>query len=160
MKKFSKKVKNILIIAFALICVFALTITAIVVGKNKRIKENVEQNKQAQLFLNSQKSFASAISSNEDNSQNVYYADGTKLSELANKKFSFVQGNILVMQWIGLYGGCRDDTAAVWKMERVQPWCGDGAGIAAGKWKWCRGAGNNGEMVTVEMEWRCSGRGW
>ena len=96
MKKFSKKVKSILAIVIALVCAAAIAITAVVIGK-KDEKPSVELNKQAQQFLSSQKSFGEAISSRDENSQNVFYLDSSKWESLAGKEFGLVNGKVLVM---------------------------------------------------------------
>ena len=108
MKKFSKKVKSILAIAIALVCVLAIAITAIVVGKKDK-KPSVELNKEAQQFLSSQKSFADAISSRDENSQNVFYVESSKFSSLIETDFSHLNGKVLVMT-SDLPGGAKWET--------------------------------------------------
>ena len=60
MKKFSGKIKGILIAIVAVICIAAISICAVVIGKNKGgDKDPVEYNKQAQLFSKIRSLFAS-----------------------------------------------------------------------------------------------------
>ena len=69
MKKFSKKVKSILIASIALVAVVAIVLCAVLIKKNKNGDglPNPELNKQAQLFLDEQKAYAGAIDNLSDN---------------------------------------------------------------------------------------------
>ena len=98
MKRFSKKLKAILFSSIALVAVVAIVLCAVLIKK----KDNdvgappiPEYNKQAQLFLDEQKKFASAVDGLSDNGQKVF---GVNANVLGSKTFAYAHGNVIVLR--------------------------------------------------------------